>query len=427
MGNNKYLDGKFEIPSLYYAITNHDWIHRVWTFQEFILGRAITLQLGHFSLPWQAIAKGINPTTSRRRDAVQESALVSLATTRDTWKKIGRDASHASISPVERANYLLYTLAWTFECMSIRVCSEPLDRIFALYGLLRNAGLALPMPDYEASTDDVERAVTWSCITATNSLLILYYLDLYRHRTGGSTWSINWMHSRTVHPSRGVFEEYRRTRISTFRPGSETRMENDRLMVEGINYGQVELIGSVVPDSNPDESDSSYMYRLQRWFRVLASLAANLQDCPDGMDARYALVAAFYEGFQGKIHAQRDFMLEVHLKLLGFTRKQSPDDIVADIVNNIDATTLESHLVNVARQCAGGSAFRTSQGWVGITQEPLRTTDQLALLHGSAVPVVLRPRDDSYALIGFASVKGILEESWPLTGEEVGTQEIVLM
>ena len=82
-------------------------------------------------------------------------------------------------------------------------------------------------------------------------------------------------------------------------------------------------------------------------------------------------------------------------------------------------------VTETARNCSDGTSFRTSKGWIGVAMCPFQPSDLLALIHGSSVPVILRPVGEHYQLVGFASFQGIPDSAWPINGEEEGMQSVV--
>ncbi len=55
------------------------------------------------------------------------------------------------------------------------------------------------------------------------------------------------------------------------------------------------------------------------------------------------------------------------------------------------------------------SFFTTKKGYCGLGPNTLRTGDIVCVLHGSAVPSILRPKNELYQFIGEAYVHGIME------------------
>ncbi|KAL9095525.1 MAG: hypothetical protein Q9165_002396 [Trypethelium subeluteriae] len=74
-------------------------------------------------------------------------------------------------------------------------CSEAKDKVFALHGLLTASGLPLPPPDYSKSTADIYRETTVAVLKTTYSIRILEQVDGLGSTPGLASWVPDWSSS----------------------------------------------------------------------------------------------------------------------------------------------------------------------------------------------------------------------------------------
>ena len=70
--------------------------------------------------------------------------------------------------------------------------TEPVDMIFALYGLLSELKIPFPPPDYSKSVEDVYREAVISSINYDKDIHILYYAPSDHRRDGLASWVPDW-------------------------------------------------------------------------------------------------------------------------------------------------------------------------------------------------------------------------------------------
>jgi len=89
-------------------------------------------------------------------------------------------------------------------------------------------------------------------------------------------------------------------------------------------------------------------------------------------------------------------------------RRQRPNE--PDLVR--DRELFSFHL-EVWQRCSGQTLFATQSSPVASCQGRVRIGDVLAVLPGSAFPVVLRPQQNNFCFVGHAYVESIMQgEAW---------------
>ena len=427
-----------------------------------------TVHCGHCSLPWEAFVTRIEPAIfleegGRLCENVWNTNMVRLL-----WQVEARvTARQSPVIPVDDGNRTCYDasnptlvgnidwlviLAFLWQSTRQRFSSEPLDRLYGLYGLLRNMGFGLPRPDYHKSGPQVAQELTFSSFVISRSLTPLYCFAERRFSSGGASWALDWEH----------FEDYTCVRrwgieggnYSTFRLDFRPSFEENRLGLEGILYGTLHPFGAPVSNMEGNyysEHDVPSRLAILSWLQEMLNLTKTFQNCPNGQLAWEALFIAYFKGYHkyGKSRSvvrgmtlvllqcgMMSSQLQRHIDLLrqgarGFVPKQlhtlNEDELYAYIRDDAIMQDFTRNLTETARKCSGGTLFRTLKGWIGVAMCPFQPSDLLALLHGSSVPAILRPVGEYYQLVGFASIQGIPDSAWPINGDEEGLQSIVLI
>ncbi|KAH7372105.1 heterokaryon incompatibility protein-domain-containing protein, partial [Cadophora sp. MPI-SDFR-AT-0126] len=468
---SKILTDGRKLPPEFLPLLNHAWFRRVWTFQELLMASRVTVYCGRCSLPWEAFARRVN--LSRFSDVsgdvnslCMDIRLINI--TRSLWNVEVRVTDHNSAKipldgrsktcydaskPTLAGNHgWLFILAMLWESTRKRSCSEPLDRLFGLYGLLRNIGFSLPQPDYHKTGLQVSQEVTLSCLMFGRSLLPLYGFVHRRFSSGGPSWAIDWerfgdrvSHIRTWGIKEGSH--------SAFRHDYRPNIDDNRLGLKGIIHGSLYGFGTPIPYKEEDaysERGISLRLVMFNWLQEMLNLTKTFQKCPNGQVAWEAFFIAYFKGYytfgstQSVLTSMTKFLLQCgmvasqlprHIDLLklgagGSVPKQLPtlekDELYTYVRDDAIMRDFTEKITYTARYCSGGTSFRTSKGWIGVSMYPIQPSDQIALLHGSSVPAILRPVGEHYQLVSFASVQGIPDSAWPVNGDEEGMQSVVL-
>jgi hypothetical protein len=176
------LRKKLDTVDCIYYVSEATWQQRVWTrglllqrpvaltndgvVQEFALAKRRNFQWGDFSMDWAPIEQRYLPTTTSvvENDVPLDHNLALLLETfliQNTALK-----SQMRTGPKIGASDLL------LQTKSL-LCSNPKDRVFALYEMLRLSGVSLPDPDYSKSITQIYVETSRTVMEAENSLRLL--------------------------------------------------------------------------------------------------------------------------------------------------------------------------------------------------------------------------------------------------------------
>lgn len=181
-----------------YALLHRNWWKRAWVIQEAVLAREIEMACGN-----------------RLLSELQLSELRELFTgfwfhmfSSPTIRKIGitsRDLERL-LSPLRMRLYIqqghkLGCLPSLFLTKDT-IASDPKDLLFAKYGLIGSKAVQLYSPDYTASVEQACTEFAWAYIKQENDLTILCYagIPLNRRRSSFPTWLPDWGPSKPSYP-----------------------------------------------------------------------------------------------------------------------------------------------------------------------------------------------------------------------------------
>ncbi|KAN0107981.1 hypothetical protein V8E51_007723 [Hyaloscypha variabilis] len=161
-----YLIFLFDISEV---LENSTWIERVWTVQEFALGKEIYLQCGKH----QFLHKNIYHLVSLGHysglpfGASRVPKIKRLFQTHEFARRVYREAPSLQVS--QKPSNAMSTMVGNRS----KLASEPKDRIFSLFSIFKQAGIHISEPDYNRSLEDISHESTSALIRGGCSLQFL--------------------------------------------------------------------------------------------------------------------------------------------------------------------------------------------------------------------------------------------------------------
>lgn len=309
----------------------------------------------------------------------------------------------------------------------------------------------LPRPDYSKTLAQILGDFTISLMQTSRSLAPLYCFQKCLGVSGYPSWVLEWKDCELdIVRSWGV--ENKEPRV--FRDDYCVSSWEGRLRLEGRLCGSIRQFGSPVPAVQGYYSSRSKRLdpkvELLEWFRGALSTTQGYDDCPNGLPAWEALSKAWFRNNQLDSRSTTLLMatilillqsglvtshLKRHTDLVRLAPSPAPemlkmldrDELLGRIVHDATIARFADNLTAAAEYYVDGKLFQTSRGWIGVSTAGFEDKDILALLHGSSVPAILRPVDEYFRLVGFASVEGMPDDVWPVRGDEEGVQSITLV
>jgi Heterokaryon incompatibility protein (HET) len=435
----KDLDGYFD-PEAWHSIDcllGRAWWTRLWTVQEVVLPRKVTVICGRKALSWDSFSQWVSTWALLERSPILRSAgpsyLSKLALTKTriaglAWKEGLRGRYQKKLPPKT-----LLDLLWAFRNFE---ASNPFDKVYALLGLAADASDFME-PDYTQSISMMYTNLAHTIIQRDGTLDVL-------HNSGGNclsatepfdlpSWVPNW---KSTQSKLGINPEKYCATIQTKEMIGLSLESPRNLFVHGILHGRVSSIeppGFIEPSRTHqmplilrtwthDESsiNPSGIPRLQEFFRTI------LLDCDiiDGerlsldKEPFYDSLAAFiYNWMQDYAYwdPSSDFA-----KLMYYIDTRAKDADFEPFIGSqhkwlgeVDITKRGAmHCVGLVRQFSNlekMSFILTEKEYMGLAPCVVQEGDIVCVLLGYSVPVILRLVGDHYLFVGDCFAYGLMD------------------
>jgi len=455
-------------PAWQYILDN-DWFRRVWTAQEFILASKRTLVCGTQSIEWELIDDALWKNMSESNHAASIHLLMSLKihydkisdgirpqrlqqtrNTSSTNTTVHNDSENA----INRSSHWSQTLAMLPGNMYCRLTSDPRDRAYGFYCIARDLGMLLPEPDYNKTLNEVYEELTFSLIETYRSLSILAGFPGSIDRQGSPSWVPDWDGAvdgnGDFHMDLSKFDLNEQGRFtSTFVlnriPGQLTLL--------GTIHEDCTVFGTEVPPAEDQTSWDDHTEELQRKMVVALWMHEHLMACkrffpghPSGIPFLNHFLWAFIRpkrtddlgGLYDWFNDMNSFVVGVNQcahdaqkriawanaldrpELLGM----SADEVFDYFLRDPPVQQYLDLIWDKAQFFKRGRPIVTSLGLIGVSQVNFHEGYYVALVHGCMEPMILRRVGAAFRLVGFASMRGVDDNQWPIRSDEEGLQEI---
>jgi len=150
------------------------WWTRIWIVQEVVLAKEALILCGTASMTWTQLEYSLHYTSNQLDELkthVKDSADYALI--RDRLRKVAR------LTAIRRRKDNLNVID-VFDNVGGNDCTDKRDKIYGLLGIIPDADLICPEPDYNLPVEEVHRRAFGSLATETNNL---DFLSLIVNRT----------------------------------------------------------------------------------------------------------------------------------------------------------------------------------------------------------------------------------------------------
>jgi len=273
-----------------------EWIRRIWTLQEFVLASNPVVCYGSQSVNWGTLMNSVMNNYVLSRDDEIDTYLA-------TMNSKVRTAVHFFQLRAE-GQWILGEFHFhcgnlrnrpkqdDFSCRdasifllvaaSTREALDPKDKLFGLYSMFIDIGINLPPPDYRKTAATVFEEFTFSLITKMRSFYILYKFEDAFCGPGMPSWVINMEALGTVsYP-------LDKAQGATFREGFQLERRPGTLVVEGVVFGTLTVVGLPIASRTFSSETLSLLWTAME-VGGLARKLRRLGNCPDGRKAEEAL------------------------------------------------------------------------------------------------------------------------------------------
>ncbi|KAK1836081.1 heterokaryon incompatibility protein 6, OR allele [Podospora conica] len=432
--------------------TRNEWWVRIWTAQEILLAKRATIVYGEHHIPWDVFLKAKAHGSALGVWDFPILGAPEISTFHMVDNTLALKERPGFPTPADELLFFLFRAR-------NREATDPQDKIFALLGLISGDVRALEIQaDYRASAEDVFRHATKRLLENSRNLDVLGLCYPYKTRTVRTlpSWVPDW--GSTAFVAYPMMEDSKRNPRSTHASkhhSAQVNWEdgNDALIIDGHSQGTIAHLSRVRPEINDDEmwdgeevtvtDDAPFRQTLSELKAALGMLWDNvammigplaiyleweefvmqqnptnpgqgagdamliycLTLCtgtlaPGGISETYQMFKTWMEKF-APIRKLRRWKLDEGkktyrlLSLIGYIKSTWSD--YGEFVN---------YTIHTEERRLG----TTSNGYLALLPKLTEIGDELVILKGGRVPVVLRPRDDgSMQFIGEAYVQGIMD------------------
>ena len=363
-----------------YSLISCPWFERLWIWQEIWLANSNAMMIcGSDTISWKSFRTALF-CLFWKVDQIKQTSVISEHFQARVLKTYPLANSELNLAFLE-------VMYYTRHCMY----TDPKDRVYAILSLQESPDEAIDIePDYEKSTSQVYQDVTLCCIDRHKSLEMLKSSGLTDRPSEMPTWALN---PTTVETQfrllSGLASGYSESEVQSRGAGILSVTGNVAATVQHVD--RIECRGgSLIADirrlAPRDVLQGSYIGSGS----LLTAYCNTL--CGQQFGDEYLPPLEVLPQFQQSL----DFLSAI----LQPGIKQVPD--------YSRGTQAEKFLDNVWRYCQERSFVQTREGYIGLAPPNAQPGDQVCILLGSGIPMLLRPTLNSqHQVIGSCYVHGL--------------------
>jgi hypothetical protein len=415
----------FAYPALL-TMLEEPYFSRSWVVQEIGVSKDAVVYWGKHSVKWKDLVHGLEVAKKLKLPFTYHPSLTAVDAIENARNRFSKQDNKAFFELLRQHR----------GCMA----TDPRDKVFAFWGLLNQSDplKSRISPDYNIQTTEVYIKTATEILTEyqTLDLLSASVEPLGRNFEGLPSWVPDWSYTDDV-PSLVSDATSNNDIRNTYRSAGDAvgsaHVLNDqaevKLQVSGYCFDMLEKVGgSFEPYPLPQNWKQisafvkSYFARqrlITEWEKIAgidskieyvhtkeSIIDAYWQTLATGTFKRTEDVASMRKGFQQWRKASR-LPSWLDKPYLGFLRVLHTIYLLllTVVVLRKPAFNFRDHIRNVTWR----RLIRTKSGYIGLATCLAQEGDQIAILKGSKVPLVIRgAKDNSWELKGDAYVHGIM-------------------
>jgi len=428
-------------------ITTRSWFSRVWCLQELVLAQEAMLLCGDKEMTWGDFSFAMGSLSGVERKTTGLSTVPYF--TLEMYHKL-RSPIHQSLAMSRWApEKSLYQVLIRIRHLN---SGDPRDKLYGLFGYLTRLGVqGLPHVDYNIEISQLYTDFTRFTILHDRSLKILTDLDGMENSYEIPSWTLDW--SRDHKTSRINWNESAKLAASKDSAVLYNFESHNELHVRGAIVGRIkkkassgrapglgteETIETIVAKIRSWQTSVSLAYeakvyavtehRLNTLLRTLLRsivfeeqlnafptwiniLTAHQQRGPRGV----SYVTHIDEAVQWALERPSIWALYFSGDLDPVTTVNTLEWRVMIALADPRPPGLQALHMKIVNHTTGMAVFLSEDGYLGIASDASRVGDEIALISGLELPMVVRRSDDgSFRFIAPAYVHGIMSgERWP--------------
>ena len=383
------------------------WFKRIWVLQELVVAANPLIICGEYKTIWSALS-------------ITARAILGCMFEDSKWGIIGMNSNIAGLSlfcaqiasiQVIRSNHfknepltLCEYLRTTFKLAS----SEPIDKIYALRGLLNEEEASSLKVNYALEASEVFELATRDVLSrGTDPFELLALVSSFPSTpisTSGPSWVPNYSGLRTAYVR--IFSS-----TKTYRASGQARSQ---ISFTGLNQ-KILCLGGHIVDKVSHCLSWKYLGQptveeLARWYQKCQQYVVQTDCYPTGEDIvacwwRLLVCDTYFSRF-ANIKAAEGFKSHyLNPKLSDFLT--NPTRLEGD---NTLRNARDTYRATAFLTSEGTSLCRTASGYLSWIPPRARSGDYICILAGATCPFVVRERPEGdYTLVGSAYVHGIMD------------------
>lgn len=375
---------------------SRNWFSRLWVFQEVNSGREVDMICGDHITNWDIVALAATylrcwPSVSKFREGYYENAYIMRNRT-----------LHAQFSLPE-----LLSCGRNFQTTDAR------DRIYGFLGLpsLRNMTPALKV-DYNKSRLHLYQEVVERSLLRLHDYDILSQVQhIDRVQDDFPSWIPQWDQRSMQSP---INAAYGWTWEASKQVSGSSRIDSHRsvLYISGLQLDTIETVTTLDSAKLFDlESHAPKGHPLTQFWRSQMSKAESYftgEKMVDvyGMVLTTGLNSRYQKACDNRQKFDADFAAFIITVLL--TMNEDVDQFPTLILEGKHGGWQNYQMV-ASKRCWNRSLFTTKEGYMGLGPNALQIGDLVCTLFGCNNPLILRPQNGHYRLVGAAYVHGVME------------------
>jgi hypothetical protein len=295
-----------------------------------------------------------------------------------------------------------------------KLASDPRDKIYALVGISKQRS-TFPI-DYSSSVRDVYMDLARTVITESKSLDIICVVmkDKPLNEHGLPSWVPDWSGQAYLEHFCAVeYMQWYPVAAAGSTRAKISSMEGGVIVVKGYIVDIIQSVGDACRMEFTTDLDD-----LLEVFRSWWALWKSLNESSDA--AQETFVRTVFSdrmkdsnggvvSFRWLLEILCKLSLERHPKvLLDATLQALLEDVESDYTPTLTPAEM-TWVIGLASTIVDRRFFVSSSGRPGLAPDATDVGDMICILFGCRVPVILRPIDDHFVILGAAYVDGLMQ------------------
>jgi hypothetical protein len=425
-------------------ICNNSWFRRIWTAQEQLLARNLSVAYGTEVISWDVFVCLITcleplesgKTLSEEILDVDKQISIDLPlnpeefrmASRWRFKKLQYDLSSTGRpATTEDRQYIYDTILYVYRTSQ---CTDSRDKVYGIYGMLLTPDEELPIIDYSKTVEIIYEETAKCIIRSFGALEILALAQWKRELPGLPSWLPDFgVTASGLDYDLKIIDGARMSRL--WSASGHSRIEVNTFL--GSKPGQLALKGRIL--TNIREVGAKWPSTLKvgvrgengLWGIFISWLHCNVPTYPRPNDMEIVINSfALAELFLPQHRERQDLRHFLGSQLLCISERRD----AADALGGREQDTFDNQyfIWGCSAAVAGKALFSTCVGLLGVCSGDMRPGDVVAIVAGHSMPIIVRAEGNYFRYIGSAYVLSLMEGgAWPKTESDVASLETIIL